>query len=172
MKLIKHISFALVLALTTILTSCSSSDDNGGGSSLPTHIEAKVDGVQFNTNIAEAGIATRAGSGDSSVIQIVCADATTLTQENVKSISVILIGVSTPGTYAVNESTNSTLGYVESNPTNHSWDTGDCVGATGTITVTSISETGIEGTFSFTGANDENCSDVKQVTEGHFHGTF
>ena len=47
-----------------------------------------------------------------------------------------------------------------------------CTVATGTITITAITATKVEGTFSFTGAKDDDCSSHKVVTNGEFRGTF
>lgn len=98
---------------------------------------------------------------------------TSVTATDYHTMTVVLIGVSAPGTYEVNSDTNTTLGYAEeTSGTDVSWDTGDCEGASGTITVTTLTDTKVEGTFSFTGANDEACGDQKVVTNGSFRGTF
>ncbi|MES2544868.1 MAG: hypothetical protein V4548_08275 [Bacteroidota bacterium] len=173
MTTIKKLSLASFAIMTLLLTACSNDDGgSGGGSSLPTYITGKVDGVSFTTNLEAAGVATKSGSGASSAIIISCANLTSVAQSEYESIQIALIGITATGTYIVNKDTNNTLGYIENHTPNHSWDTGDCSSASGTITVTSISETGIEGTFSFIGSDDDDCTSTKNVTEGHFKGTF
>lgn len=171
MKTIKNFSWVSFAFLTLLFTACSS-DDNGGStsSSLDTYITAKVDGVAFKNTIS--GVAMKNGTGEMSLITIQCANASSLADQQFESIHVILVGISATGTYPVNSGTNNTLAYIENHTTNNSWDTGDCEGVSGTITVTKLTATVVEGTFSFTGANDENCSDTKVITEGKFKGTF
>jgi len=172
MKTIKNFRGAYFAVFALMFAACSSDDDGGStaGSSLDTYITAKVDGVNFETLIA--GVATRSGSGASSFISVSCANTASITQQEYESIHVVLVGVNAPGTYEVNSDTNSTLGYSENHNPNESWDTGDCEGVTGTIIVTTLTDTMVEGTFSFTGAHEDDCTDQKVITEGHFKGTF
>jgi len=175
MKKMKTFGWAAFAALTLAFTGCSSDDNGGGNSSLDTYITAKVDGNSFETysiNGQSLGVATRSGTGESSAIIISCSNATAVTATQFESIQIALIGITAPGTYQVNANTNSTLGYVMATPTNVSWDTGDCEGATGTVTITTLNETKVEGTFSFTGAKDDDCASHKVVTNGEFRGTF
>jgi uncharacterized protein DUF6252 len=177
MKTFKKFGFTALAALAIALSSCSSDSDGGGGSSsLDTYISAKVDGANFETTSFQGqslGVATKSGSGDSQAIIVSCSNATDVTSQNFEAIHIAIIGPVTVGnTYDVNSNTNTTLGYVMANPSNVSWDTGDCDGATGTITITALTDTKIEGTFTFTGAKDDDCASHKVVTEGEFRGTF
>ncbi|MDI1257258.1 MAG: DUF6252 family protein [Flavobacterium sp.] len=177
MKTLKRLGFTAFTALALVLTACSGSDDGGGGSSLDTYISAKVDGVQFTTSSYQGqsvGIATRSGSGEFETIIVNCSNLTSPTATDFHSMSVALVGVSAPGTYEVNSSTNTTLGYIEATAAtgNVSWDTGDYAGVSGTITVTTLTANKVEGTFSFTGAKDDECTNHKVVTNGSFRGTF
>lgn len=177
MKTLKKIGFIAFAAFTLVLSSCSSDSDGGGSSSLDTYITAKVDGVSFETASIQGqsvGVAMKQGTGDMQLITISCGDQTSFDDQNYKAIYIALVGPVTAGsTYQVNSSTNNTLGYTETNgDVDVTWDTGDCENATGTITVTSISDTKIEGTFSFTGSDQNQCSSQKTVTNGKFRGTF
>ena len=153
--------------------SCSKSDDNGGGGSTPgngTYIKAKVDGTWKQTYSIQgysAGVAVSTGSGVGRVIQITGSND----QGGTNSFAIYLIGINATGDYTVGPDTNSTLAYLETN-TSTSWDTSDCAQATGTIHISTLNDQKVEGTFSFTGKVDEDCSNSKSVTNGSFRGEF
>ncbi|AWI24572.1 DUF6252 family protein [Flavobacterium pallidum] len=177
MKTFKKIGLTALMALALVFNSCSSDSDGGGSSSLSTYISAKVDGTSFETASIQGqsvGVAMKQGTGDMQLITISCGDQTTITDQDYKAIYIALVGPITAGTtYQVNSTTNNTLGYTETAGDNDvTWDTGDCENATGSITVTSISDTKIEGTFTFTGSKEDACSSQKTVTNGKFRGTF
>ncbi|MGK4567094.1 hypothetical protein [Flavobacterium sp. 3HN19-14] len=182
MKNLKKFGFVAFAAMALVLSACSGSDDDGGsGSSLATYINAKVDGVQFKTtsfNGQSAGIATKQGSGDQQLIAISCTDASAVGDMEFNGMQVILIGQVAAGqTYQISPTSQSILAYtINTNGggsnNNTEWDTDNCDGATGTVTVTSLSDTKIEGTFSFTGKKENDCSSQKVVTNGSFRGTF
>ncbi|AWA28771.1 hypothetical protein HYN48_00950 [Flavobacterium magnum] len=175
MKTFKKIGLTALMALAFVFNSCSSDSDGGGSSSLSTYISAKVDGVAFETASIQGqsfGVASKSGTGDMQVISVSCTNQSAITSQTYDAMHVILVGPVTAGTtYQVNQDTDHTLGYVEA-PGNISWDTGDCQNATGSITVTTLTDTKIEGTFNFTGSKDDDCASQKTVTNGKFRGTF
>jgi hypothetical protein len=156
-----------VLAIALALASCGS-DDNGTGTggNSGSFLQGKVDGSQFKAQVMNQStvVAIRQGSGDNTLIQITGADA------SANAMNVILYGVTATGTYQVNPDTNNVLAYTTSSSA--SYDTGECSGATGTITVTTLTDTKVEGTFTFTGKSEENACAAKSVTEGKFRGVF
>lgn len=166
MKTIKHLSFALVLAVTTILSSCSSDSNGGGGNAAAGTIKAKAGNVNF-TSMTQASYAMM----QSGMLVIQGSDASG------KAIQLMLMGVSEAGTYTISDTAGiSVIGsYTEvnlSNFTSVTWAAPyDGSGTVGTITISEITETTVKGTFSFTGKNQEG-SDTKAVTNGSFNVNF
>ncbi|MBK8600331.1 MAG: hypothetical protein IPN80_07000 [Flavobacterium sp.] len=172
MKTFKSISKLVLIAFTIVLSSCSK--DNDSSSSTPitpsgSYITATVDGASFSTSIAGISTASgsRSGSGEFTLIQVVGADI------NSNSIAINLLGITTTGTYTLNADSDSVLAYTP--PTGGlSYSTGGCSDVSGTMNVTFIDNTKIEGTFSFTGKDVDNCatSATKTVTNGSFRCVF
>ena len=171
---IKQFSFALVLALTTILTSCSSSSSDGGGSgpATGTFVKAKVAGSDF---LGEGAYATGAYNSGNLAVQ-----GTTTTGKSIDIQLYATDGALTVGTYNVN-STNtddSHVGSLSLTEVNLStfisttYNSQVCDNASGTISITFIDATKIEGTFSFTGKelkDGDDCSGgTKNITNGSF----
>jgi hypothetical protein len=171
MKTLKTLSRILMAGAAVLAMSCSSSSDGGGGSTPGgTYIKAKVDGTwkqTYNIQGVSAGVAISTGSGVGRVIQITGSND----QGGTNAFAIYLIGINATGDYAVGPDSDSTLGYLET-ATNSSWDTSNCPQATGTIHISTINDQKVEGTFSFTGKIDEDCSSSKTVTEGSFRGVF
>ncbi|RZJ35944.1 MAG: hypothetical protein EOO51_03765 [Flavobacterium sp.] len=173
MNKMKFFGRAAVVALAFAMsTSCNNDDNNGGGGSTPdgTYIKGKIDGTSWQSlEIAgqSVAIATTMGSGVDRVILVNGSGDMSGTD----SMVIQLIGIDAPGTYDINPDTNSLLAYVKTSE-DKSYDTSDCSAATGTVTITTINDTKIEGSFSFTGKVDEDCSQTKTVTNGTFRGVF
>ncbi len=171
MKKIKMTFAAVLTAVTLIATSCSSDDGGaGGGSNLDTYISAKVDGQTFTT-FSAAGVAASTALRANDLIQVTASSMQGTATTDINTISIALFGVTAPGTYEVGPNSDHTLAFLDGE-TQLSYDTSSCSGATGTITVTTLNESKIEGTFSFTGKDDDNCSAQRVVTQGQFRGTF
>ncbi len=171
MKTFKTISKVALIALTVILYSCSKESSSSSTPSTPSgsYITATVDGASFSTTIAGISTASgsRSGSGDFTLIQVVGADL------NSNSIAINLLGITTTGTYTLNADSDSVIAFTP--PTGGAaYGTGGCPGASGTMNVTFIDNTKIEGTFTFTGKDVDNCatSAVKTVTNGSFRCVF
>lgn len=171
MKTIKRIGFMAFAALTLAVTSCSSDDSSGGtGSSLDNYVNGKVDGTLFETfsmNGFSAGTSVKNGT----MVTITGTAMESVGSTNVKTMTILLMDVTGTGTYQIGPDSDSVLSYFDS-AASISWDTSNCSGATGTVTVTTFNDQKIEGTFNFTGKDDDNCSSQKVVTEGSFRGTF
>jgi hypothetical protein len=169
MKAIKLIGKCLFVSLSMLVLSCSSDDNGDGGESTPdgTFIEGMVDGTQYTTyNIqgTSVGVAMSTGSGSGRLIMISGSND----MNGTTSFSINLLGINSTGTYQINPDSDSVLAFVSG----VSYDTSNCSGATGTINITTLNDNEIEGTFDFTGKDDENCSASKSVTSGSFRGEF
>lgn len=167
MKTIKHLSFAIVLALTTILSSCSSSDGGGGGGSAAAGtIVAKAGSTNFKS-MTQASYAVSQGG----MLIIQGSDATG------KAMQLMLAGVSTTGTYEISDTAGiSVIGsYTEvnlGNMTSKTWAAPyEDSGVVGSITISEITETAVKGTFNFTGKNQDG-ADTKAITNGAFNVNF
>ena len=152
-----------------LVLSCSSDDNGGSGGSTPngTYIKGTVDGTQFVTYSVQgfsAGVATSINSGASRMINITGSND----MNGTTSFTINLMGINSTGTYQINPDSDSVMAFVSG----VSYDTSNCAGATGTINITTLNDTKIEGTFNFTGKDDENCSATKTVTAGSFRGEF
>ena len=170
MKSIKHLSFAILLALTTVLTSCSGSDGDGGGgggnASLGT-IVAKAGSTNFKSMPA-ATIATR----QASMLIIQGSDASG------KALQLILMSNGAVGTYEISQTAgiSAIASYTVTNISNpmasQTWAAPyEGSGVAGSITISEISDTNVKGTFTFTGKNEDG-ADTKAVTNGAFNVNF
>jgi len=173
MKTIQNLAKSTVVALTILFSSCSKDS-----APLPTpapaasksFITAKVEGVDFTTNIfgASSASASRSQPDGIDLIQILG------TELSANSIAITLIGVTTTGTYTIDPSTDgSVLAYTPSSG-GISFGTGGCAGSGGTLVVTYIDNKKIEGTFSFVGKDVDHCetAGTKTITNGSFRGVF
>lgn len=164
MKTIKNLGFAIVLAVTTMLTSCSSSD--GGGGAAAGTITAKAGSVSFKS-MTQASYAMQQGG----MLIIQGSDA------QGRVIQLMLMGVSETGTYTISDTAGISViaNYSEMNLNTMSAVTWaapyEDSGAVGTITISEITDTGVKGTFNFTGKNQSG-ADTKSVTNGAFNVNF
>ncbi len=171
MKSLKVFGKIGVIAMALALSVACSDDDNGGGGSTGTggFVKAKVDGVQFN-NLSIQGVstvvATTTGAGAQRLIMISGSDAET------NNMGIIMYGIDAVGEYTLDsDDDGSVLAWIPAN--SESYDTSsDCAGASGTLKVTKLTNERVEGTFSFIGKDDVNCSESKSITDGSFRGIF
>src|SRR6476660_9630421 len=98
MKSIKQISFVIVFAMTTILTSCSSDSGGSGGSATAGTIKAKAGSTDF-TSMSQATFAMY----QNNMLIIQGSDASG------KAIQLILAGVSTAGTYQISDTASTSV---------------------------------------------------------------
>jgi hypothetical protein len=179
MKTIKKLSLMFAIGFATILSSCSKDEDPTTTSTIPatgTYINAKVDGADFTTIVAgqTAGSAVRNVVGGLNIILVSGSSVSLSDVQSQKNIALSLNNITAPGTYPLNGTSGNAGTYTDLNAgttTTYS-STADCQGATGSVTVTAISATQIEGTFNFIGKKDGACSATKTVTEGSFRGVF
>ena len=174
MKTIKQLSFALVVALVTTLSSCSSDSSSGSssGPSTGTFIKAKVAGADF---LGQGDLASGGYSSGNLVLQ-----ATTTAGKSINIQLYATDGSLETGTYNVSATSTDdshvgSLSLIEVNTgtmTSMTYDSAICSNASGTIVITFIDATKIEGTFTFTGKelrDGDDCSGgTKNVTNGSF----
>jgi Family of unknown function (DUF6252) len=167
MKNLNKLKVVLFLAISVIFASCNDDENSSDIPDTGSYISAKIDGVQFTvTNTNGAILGTKSGTGVNTEISILGEK----TDSN--NITISLSGISAPGTYAVNPETSSLLDFFDYN-SEQSYDTSFCDSGSGTITVTSLTSTQIEGTFSFVGKYIGNCTGTgKNITEGRFRVIF
>lgn len=169
MKTIYKTGLAIMAAMA-LLTSCS--DDDGGSTNNNTpdgaYVHATVGGEQFETVTVQgftSVYATKTGTGDNTQMIVAGSDMAG------NSIGLTTHGITTTGTYELND-LQAVMLYTNA-ATEVAYDTsGDCEGTEGTLTITHLDDTKIEGTFEFVGKYDEDCSQSKTVTEGSFRGIF
>lgn len=172
MKTIKKLSVVLALTMVTIFSSCSSSDGgSGGGTAALGTMKAKIGGSNF-TSITQGTFATDAYNGTYHNFSISGVDAS-----GKSLIFMILATEITAGTTYQLEETSDLLSascaYSEvdlSNPTStQSWGAPyEGGGNSGSITITSKTETNVQGTFTLTAGNPENGT-TKSITNGSFN---
>jgi hypothetical protein len=178
MKTIKRLSLVFALIVAATVSSCGGSDEEEAPVvAIPatgSYINATADGAPFTTVVLGQSTANAfsTGTGAGRLITVAGSTVDLANPTNSKTILVSLLGINATGTYTVNQNSDSVLAYsVGTGSSMVAYSTGECSGATGTITVTSISATKVEGTFTFTGKND-GCGTSKSVTAGSFRGMF
>jgi hypothetical protein len=176
MKNLNKFGLILFLAVSSILSSCSSDDSDGGsqfsGPSTGTFIKAKAAGSSF---LSEGQFATGGYSNGSLVL--------TGANSSGKSIGIQLYAVSgslAVGSYNINASQDESIavGNLQFTDVNLStfavtpYSSVNCENASGTLEITFIDATKIEGTFSFIGKEvmeNEACTGgTKNITNGSF----
>ena len=183
MKTIKKLGLVLSLAIATILSSCSKDSDGGSSLAIPatgTYNNAKVDGANFTTVIAGQSSANASiiGTGEGNIITVLgtSVGAITGTTFSSSTISITLEGITAPGTYAVNDNRKVTLGYLftpdSTTALTTAYITGDCEGTTGSVTITTLTATKVEGTFTFSAKKEDTCNETKTITSGSFRAVF
>ena len=180
MKTIKRLSVVFALIVAATISSCGGSDDEADPIiAIPatgSFINATADGAAFTTVIFGQSIAQAStiGTGAGRLITVTGSTVDIANPTNSRTIVISLVGISSTGVYTLNQTSNvdSVLSYaVGTGSALQAYSTGDCAGATGTVTISGISATQIDGTFSFTGKND-GCAGTKSVTGGAFRGVF
>ena len=176
MKNFNKLAIILFTGLTIMFSSCSSdSDSNGGGGSGPAtgaYIKANVAGSDF---LAQGDLATGTFNGNALIV-----GGSSITG---KSLNIQLYGINTAlttGTYAINaanndETYNGGLTYSDVNTSTFSvknYSSLNCDNNVGTLEITFIDATKVEGTFSCKGKEvkeNEACDGATiDVTNGSF----
>jgi len=164
----------LLVTFSALVISCGGDDEEQIVPVVPqtntSFVKAKVNGQAFSSYIfgTSAASANISGSGSGTLIQVLGSNL------NGNNISLTLLGITEPGTYDINPSLDGSVMAYTSGSGGVSYSTGECSGSGGTLVVTTLTNTKIEGTFSFTGKDSNTCdtSETKTVTEGSFRGIF
>ena len=190
MKTIKTLLLATLLAFNF---SCSKSDDSPAvappvvtppvsGPIVPatgSYIFATADGAFSTLNLAGQHAVTGnvIGTGSNRIFYFVGGGSNGELPSSpnyiYRSITIQLgSSINAVGTYAFDSTTSSKavfsyLSRPSSTMVDTVFSTQTCAGTSGTVTITAISDTMVEGTFSFTGKND-GCALSKTVTAGSF----
>lgn len=171
MKSIKKFGFVLVLAVATILSSCSSSDGGGGGSVGVGTLKAKIGSTNFSS-ITQATTAMLVDNGSYQNLSIGGATTTG------KTLQIMILGENIGvGTYQISDSNDSSTTFVYSevninNPTSgvKSWAAPyDGGGNSGSVVITSMTTSNVQGTFSLTASDVINGTGTKEITNGAFN---
>ena len=175
MKTITNFAKFGILSIALFLASCSGDEDAtpvAPSSNVPatgSYITAKVDGNDFSSIIfgVTSASASRVISGDVTLITVLGANL------SADSVVINLMNITATGTYEVSPNTDSVMAFTPVSG-GLSYSTGECAGTVGSITITYIDNTKVEGTFSFKGKDSNTCetSAMKTVTEGSFRGVF
>lgn len=158
----KNFKSITVLAFITILfISCSgNNDDSNTNPSQDYYFTAKINGSSFNATVPEFG-ASRSGN----TITIACVQG--IHKFQLKITNLIGNGV---GTYTIPATTTGTVILTYEDDTVYT--SGNC-GTTGTLTITSIENNQISGTFSYSGQKSGTCPQPqKNITEGSFKAIY
>ena len=165
MKTLKTIRKSIFVAASLLLLASCNKDDapaSNPPSLTSSFVKGKIAGVSYASIVVSS---SRSGTGVDAAITILGSDSSG------NSITLALIGIAAPGTYTINNSTDSVLNY---SPVTGgmAYATGYCDNATGTVTISAYDQTHVTGTFSFVGKDAENCSASKTITEGSFNAIF
>lgn len=154
MKTLKTVLFSMLLS--TFLFSCSKDDDNNNNNNTGNGtMTAKVDGANFNANLAvqaliTSGVCSFAGTGGDG------------------QINVAIPSYTGPGTYAIGGTSFATATYALTASPFTAYSASAVIGS-GTITITSDTGGYLEGTFSFSAVNNTGGTLVtKNITDGSF----
>lgn len=166
MKNLNQLKTIICLAIFVIISSCSNDSESIDIPSSGSFVTAKIDGVSYTTIGNGIATASRFGLGEETSISFLG------TNSAGDSITISLTGITTTGTYPLNSSSDSVIVFFD-NSSGTFYGTDSCDSSTGTITITNLSSTQIEGTFSFSGKDDDDCDEAgKNVTNGSFRGIF
>lgn len=176
MKTIKQFGFALAIIFSLTLSSCGGSDDNGGGGfsgpATGNFIKAKVGGSNF---LSEGQFAVGNYTSGAMVLT-----GSSTTGKNIGIQLYSTTGSLAVGTYNMNATQDSDIAvgsitYTDVNTSTFSvtpYNSLNCENTNGTLEITFMDATKIEGTFSFVGKEvkeDETCDGgTKNVTNGSF----
>lgn len=169
MKYLKSVLFVVIMSL---VLACDKDDDKAESETGPEEgiISLKVDGSQFSTSSSTTTITSAEQNGITG-LQISGSEIS-----SGKVINILVVNFTGEGTYAMEgtpfQDAPSVGIYSEIDVANNAlkqWVAPHGTGGNvGTVVFTSVSETNVKGTFSFTGQNLDDES-FKVVTEGTFN---
>lgn len=160
MKLFK--AFIIVLAVMSVsLTACKkddNGDDNGGNLPGTGTMTLKYNGTDWSATLTVQAV------NSNGVINVTGSDG------NAHQASVILYGVSGPGTYALGAGYPQNLcTWTEGTDASQTYSASLVLGS-GSVTITELSDSKVKGTFEFTAYNTN--QETRQITEGAFEANF
>jgi Family of unknown function (DUF6252) len=159
MKTLK--SILSIFIITLLLLSCSKSDDKPTPAINDSFLKAKIDGVEYNAN-ANQVIAGKTANRIT-IISTTVNGNFSFSIYNPAGASTYLTSDKGPVLYA---------SFIDNNFREPTFYAGLC-GNVGTLTIASISDTELSGTFSFVGKKSGDClSTGKNITEGAFKIKF
>lgn len=157
---IGNLILALLLSSFVVLSSCNKDDDDGTPAGSNGTMTLKVNGTSWNASLSVQAVNTNG------VLNVTGSDS------NAQQGSVILNGISGPGTYAVGpngSNPGNMLRWTEGLGQTDSYMANNVIG-TGSVTVNTLTATEVSGTFYFEGFNTAQTS--KTITEGAFNAKF
>lgn len=170
MKTMKQTILILMAIVAISLTSCKKDDNGGGGGGQATEgsLIATVEGNGFNSVTA---FAVKAGNGGASIITVTGVDA------NQRTVGLTMNGVTDAGTYAIGGGANIAISgsYIEidlGSQTTQTWQAPYDSTVVGEVSISSISATNVQGSFSFTAKNVNGDQSLRSVTTGSFNLNF
>lgn len=153
---------AIALGVALVLAACGSdgpaAPETGDG-----HMTARIDGVAWSSDAAFVDVGVQTGPSGIYLIQ-----GTRVTGSDALSIIITLHNIPGPGTYPLGTGGNVSGGTGNVGETTAGWGT-PLSGAAGTITITSMADGRMTGTFSFTAAaSTGSAAGTRTVTNGSF----
>ena len=157
-----YFKVAFLLLITVTLSSCSGDDDASNSENGNYALSAKIDGVDFSTNMVEPNV--------SAFADITPLYTITGIDDNGGRITILLQSPIQTGTFTTDEGETDlgpavVLSYMA--PNNDIFSGNDTDGPIGMVTITKNNENSVEGTFSFTGNSQQNDNTVV-ITQGEF----
>lgn len=169
MKTIKKMMMAIIAISMITVISCKSDDDGGdGGTASSGTVNATIDGVGYTSD---------AMGTSAQLISAAGIETLTITSNEFstsKNITIVVNGLDAEGTYQIGGEANISIvaSYIEANASNPAdsqiWSAPSSDAVAGEFSVSSFSDTNIQGTFRFTATNNQDGTTV-EVTEGSFN---
>lgn len=148
------------LALAAMVASCGGSSPTGPGGLTGDGLVAKIGGTSFGT--------TTVGAANHSVAGGYVISAVSSSGSNAQSITLLLTNIPGPGTYPLGTGAGVAGGTAIYVSNSAGWGTA-LTGDAGTVTLTTVSDTRITGSFSFTAdASTGGATGTKSVSNGAF----
>jgi hypothetical protein len=168
MKNLNKLGIILLVAVAAIFSSCSSDSSGGGGSAALGTVKAKVGSSNF-TSISQGTFASLLDNGSFQNLSISGSDITG------KSIQIMIIGANiAPGTYQISDvdsefSATTVYSEIDLNTSSaQAWGSPyEGGGNSGSVVITSLTSTNVQGTFNFTGKSE--AGTTKSITNGSFN---
>lgn len=163
MKTITKLSYAFFICASLALSSCSDDDSSSnGGTPSGEFVKAKVNGQNFSSSTTFDAVGASHPQASTVVIQG--------SNDQGHAIQLMIMNYDGPGTYDVSDMTGGQALYTQASPfTSYSSAAGGV--AEGEVTITEMTDTQVEGEFSFVGKETDGDGTV-EVTQGQFRANF